>query len=147
MRTPTRPRSGQGLPSARFGSHSTSCGERTECSFCIFLSSRKSFENTSHLEIQVLGDKHGKNVINWAKGEMTISAATRSLSRKRLPTGPYPRRGHAMGEQASHSQRRSVRQRRTSGVRWSRTRVFFLEMNTRAWQVENPVTELHRHRR
>ena len=96
-----------------------------------------------HIEIQVLGDKHG-NVIYLGERECSIQRRNQKVIEE--APSPAARRGDAPEDGRAGGragQGRRLRQRRHRRVRRrDRTRAsIFLEMNTRL-QVEHPVTEL-----
>jgi propionyl-CoA carboxylase alpha chain len=101
----------------------------------------KFIVNPRHIEIQVLGDKHG----NVYLGERECSIQRRN--QKVIEEAPSPLLdGRPARRWASRRSRWPRRWTTTAPARWSsssaRTRSFyFLEMNTRL-QVEHPVTEL-----
>ena len=102
----------------------------------------KFITDPRHIEIQVLGDKHG-NVIYLGERECSIQRRNQKV----IEESPSPllddKTRAKMGEQAvALAQGRRLRQRRHGRVRRRAGRSFyFLEMNTRL-QVEHPVTEL-----
>jgi propionyl-CoA carboxylase alpha chain len=104
---------------------------------------RSSSPSPRHIEIQVLGDKHG-NVVHLFERECSIQRRNQKV----IEEAPSPLLDEAtraaMGAQAvALAQGRELR---LAPARWSSWRArtssfFFLEMNTRL-QVEHPVTEL-----
>jgi propionyl-CoA carboxylase alpha chain len=102
----------------------------------------KFIENPRHVEIQVLGDKHG-NVIHLGERECSIQRRNQKV----VEEAPSPLLDHrtrkAMGEQAV-ALAKAVNYDSAGTVEFVAGQdrsFFFLEMNTRL-QVEHPVTEL-----
>lgn len=102
----------------------------------------KFIENPRHIEIQVLGDKHG-NVIHLGERECSIQRRNQKV----LEEAPSPlldeKTRKAMGEQAV-ALAKAVGYDSAGTVEFVAGQdrsFFFLEMNTRL-QVEHPVTEL-----
>ena len=102
----------------------------------------KFIENPRHIEIQVLGDKHG-NVIHLGERECSIQRRNQKV----LEEAPSPlldaKTRNAMGEQAV-ALAKAVGYDSAGTVEFVAGQdksFFFLEMNTRL-QVEHPVTEL-----
>jgi propionyl-CoA carboxylase alpha chain len=102
----------------------------------------KFIVNPRHIEIQVLGDKHG-NIVSCSTANARSSAATRRSSRRRRrPCSTRPP-ASAMGDQAI-ALARAVNYDSAGTVEFVAGQdksFYFLEMNTRL-QVEHPVTEL-----
>ena len=103
----------------------------------------KFIENPRHIEIQVLGDKHG-NVVYLYERECSIQRRNQKVIEE--APSPVPRRGHPQGHGRAGGgagEGRGLRQRRHRRVhrRPADRNFYFLEMNTRL-QVEHPVTEM-----
>ncbi len=102
----------------------------------------KFIQNPRHIEIQVLGDKHG-NIIHLGERECSIQRRNQKI----VEEAPSPlldaATRTAMGEQAV-ALARAVHYDSAGTVEFvadQNKRFYFLEMNTRL-QVEHPVTEL-----
>src|SRR5204862_2799166 len=102
----------------------------------------KFIVNPRHIEIQVLGDKHG-NVIHLGERECSIQRRNQKV----IEEAPSPlldeKTRKAMGDQAV-ALARAVQYDSAGTVEFVAGQdrsFFFLEMNTRL-QVEHPVTEL-----
>jgi len=102
----------------------------------------KFIENPRHIEIQVLGDKHG-NLVYLFERECSIQRRNQKV----IEEAPSPfldeRTRRAMGEQAV-ALAKAVNYESAGTVEFivdQKKNFYFLEMNTRL-QVEHPVTEL-----
>ncbi len=102
----------------------------------------KFVENPRHIEIQVLGDKHG-NLVYLFERECSIQRRNQKV----IEEAPSPfldeRTRRAMGEQAV-ALAKAVNYESAGTVEFivdQKKNFYFLEMNTRL-QVEHPVTEL-----
>ena len=102
----------------------------------------KYIEEPRHIEIQVLGDKHG-NVIHLGERECSIQRRNQKV----VEEAPSPfldaRRARPWARRRSRSPRRSATTRAgtVEFIVDKNRNFYFLEMNTRL-QVEHPVTEL-----
>ena len=124
----------EGFPAARSEAKSSFGDDR------IFI--EKFIENPRHIEIQVLGDKHG-NVVYLFERECSIQRRNQKV----IEEAPSPlldeKTRKAMGEQAV-ALSKAVGYDSAGTVEFVAGQdrsFFFLEMNTRL-QVEHPVTEL-----
>ena len=100
-------------------------------------------ENPRHIEIQLLGDKHG-NIIYFPERECSIQRRHQKVIEEAPSTLVDPKMRREMGEAAVKAAR-AVAYDSAGTVEFivsGRTReFFFLEMNTRL-QVEHPITEM-----
>jgi propionyl-CoA carboxylase alpha chain len=103
----------------------------------------KFVDQPRHIEIQVLGDKHG-NVIYLNERECSIQRRNQKV----IEEAPSPlldeETRKAMGEQAvalAKAVNTTAPARSSSSSMAGQAQFYFLEMNTRL-QVEHPVTEL-----
>ncbi|MDN3645628.1 acetyl/propionyl/methylcrotonyl-CoA carboxylase subunit alpha [Pontixanthobacter aestiaquae] len=105
----------------------------------------KFIENPRHIEIQILGDKHG-NIIYLNERECSIQRRHQKVVEEAPSPFVTPKMRKAMGEQCvALSQAVNYHSAGTvelivSGADPSGESFYFLEMNTRL-QVEHPVTE------
>ena len=105
----------------------------------------KFIENPRHIEIQILGDKHG-NVIYLNERECSIQRRHQKVVEEAPSPFVTPKMRKAMGEQCvALSQAVNYHSAGTvelivSGADTTGESFYFLEMNTRL-QVEHPVTE------
>ncbi|XP_059826498.1 propionyl-CoA carboxylase alpha chain, mitochondrial isoform X2 [Hypanus sabinus] len=101
----------------------------------------KFIDNPRHIEIQVLGDKHG-NTLWLNERECSIQRRNQKVVEEAPSTFLDPDTRRAMGEQAV-ALAKAVNYSSAGTVEFlvdSRKNFYFLEMNTRL-QVEHPVTE------
>ncbi len=106
----------------------------------------KFIENPRHIEIQVLGDKHG-NILYLGERECSIQRRHQKVVEEAPSPFVHPEMRKAMGEQAValakavgyHSA--GTVELIVSGKDPTGKSFYFLEMNTRL-QVEHPVTEM-----
>jgi len=105
----------------------------------------KFIENPRHIEIQVLGDKHG-NILYLGERECSIQRRHQKVVEEAPSPFVNPKMRKAMGEQAVALARAvgyysaGTVELIVSGKDPSGKSFYFLEMNTRL-QVEHPVTE------
>ncbi|XP_048197089.1 propionyl-CoA carboxylase alpha chain, mitochondrial [Perognathus longimembris pacificus] len=101
----------------------------------------KFIDNPRHIEIQVLGDKHG-NALWINERECSIQRRNQKVVEEAPSTFLDPETRRAMGEQAV-ALAKAVHYSSAGTVEFlvdSKKNFYFLEMNTRL-QVEHPVTE------
>ncbi|XP_032878982.1 propionyl-CoA carboxylase alpha chain, mitochondrial [Amblyraja radiata] len=101
----------------------------------------KFIDNPRHIEIQVIGDKHG-NTLWLNERECSIQRRNQKVVEEAPSTFLDPETRKAMGEQAV-ALAKAVNYSSAGTVEFlvdSRRSFYFLEMNTRL-QVEHPVTE------
>uniref|UniRef100_A0A6I8NJJ9 Propionyl-CoA carboxylase alpha chain, mitochondrial n=1 Tax=Ornithorhynchus anatinus TaxID=9258 RepID=A0A6I8NJJ9_ORNAN len=101
----------------------------------------KFIDNPRHIEIQVLGDKHG-NALWLNERECSIQRRNQKVVEEAPSTFLDPKTRKAMGEQAV-ALAKAVKYSSAGTVEFlvdSKKNFYFLEMNTRL-QVEHPITE------
>ncbi|XP_060681830.1 propionyl-CoA carboxylase alpha chain, mitochondrial isoform X1 [Hemiscyllium ocellatum] len=101
----------------------------------------KFIDNPRHIEIQILGDKHG-NALWLNERECSIQRRNQKVVEEAPSTFLDPETRRAMGEQAV-ALAKAVNYSSAGTVEFlvdSKKNFYFLEMNTRL-QVEHPVTE------
>lgn len=101
----------------------------------------KFVDNPRHIEIQILGDKHG-NVIYLNERECSIQRRNQKVVEEAPSTFLDPETRRAMGEQAV-ALAKTIGYSSAGTVEFlvdSQKNFYFLEMNTRL-QVEHPITE------
>lgn len=102
----------------------------------------KFLERARHIEIQVIGDKHG-NAVHLCERDCSMQRRHQKV----IEEGPAPGLDHKKRDNVAEAAARLIRQAGYSGAATveflmdEKQNLFMLEVNTRV-QVEHPVTEL-----